>query len=101
MSVTEITRFKMHDPKNLAGCIEISKLAQSHWTKLGAEYCAANVVHTGPYTGQLQFVVRYPNWTAYGRARDETATNKEFQQRFAKAMTLCSLEERYTATSVI
>jgi hypothetical protein len=59
------------------------KKAKAIHEKYGAEMVRLGRIATGPFVGEWQVVVRWPDWTAFGKARDALAADTEFQELLA------------------
>jgi hypothetical protein len=66
-----------------------------------AETIRLNRFHTGPFTGEWLFVVRYPDWSAYEKYQDVMARDPGFGELIARAGSMQhSLVERVIAVEV-
>src|SRR5271157_5138916 len=80
MSITQLTRFKSKANGTAEEMIKNARQAKAHWEKQGAEFVVCHRFHTGECAGDWLFVVRFPNWTTYGKAQEETAKDAAFQK---------------------
>ncbi|HVB82537.1 MAG TPA: hypothetical protein VNE82_21630 [Candidatus Binataceae bacterium] len=97
MSVTQLTRFKGGKPEEM---IKAAKQAKAHWEKQGAEYVGFSRIHTGSWTGQWLYLVRFPNWTAMGKAQDAISQDADFQKLLAHVLTMAEIVGRTTTIGV-
>ena len=100
MSITQLPRFKAKGGGKPEDIIKSAKQAKVHWEKHGAEFVAFSRFHTGPWTGEWLFVVRFPEWAAYGKAQEATAKDAAFQKMLAHVLTTSDMMGRTILTGV-
>ena len=91
MAVVQFTRFSGGQSEDV---IANAKKAKVLWMKHGAEIVYMNRFHTGQWTGQWLFVVRFPDWATYGKAQEGVSKDPEFQKLLAHVLTIAKLEGR-------
>ena len=100
MSITQLTRFKAKSGETPADMIKSARQAKAHWEKHGAEYVGFSRFHTGTWTGEWLFVVRFPDWGTYGKAQEATAKDAAFQKLLAHVLTTSDMMGRTILTGV-
>jgi hypothetical protein len=98
--ITQLTRFRAKANGAPEDLVKNAKQAKAHWEKHGAEYVGFSRFHTGPWAGEWLFVVRFPSWTAFGKAQEETAKDAAFQKLLAHVLTTADMMGRTVLTGV-
>jgi hypothetical protein len=81
MSVTSLTRY---NGGKRDAMVALAKKAKPIHQKSGAELLRLGQIHTGPHAGQWVVSVRYPDWEAYGKARQALAGDTAYQKLTAE-----------------
>ena len=91
MTVTTFTRWKGGKPDDM---VNAAKTARSHIMKHGAEMVRLSRFQTGQFVGEWLVVVRYADWTSYGKAQDGLAKDAGYQKLLGQVSGMAELTGR-------
>ena len=98
MSLTEVKLYWKGGKAEQA--VPIAREAKGILTRYGASTVQLNRVHAGPEVGQWAAVIGFPNWEAYGKAREALAADAGYQRLLAQAGEVAEITSRRLVVSV-